>query len=113
MLENVYRLSSRGIPPARAAVQGAKQISGAVIASTLTTICVFLPIVFTTGMVNQLMLPFALTIAYVLTASLLIALTMVPAASSFLFKIYFARGIYWFEALQTKYAHSLAFFLRH
>lgn len=113
VLENIYRLRSRGIPPARAAVQGAKQISGAVIASTLTTICVFLPIVFTTGMVNQLMLPFALTIAYVLTASLIIALTMVPAASSFLFKNYIPRRNNWFEALQTKYAHSLAFFLRH
>lgn len=113
VLENIYRLRSGGIPPARAAVQGAKQISGAVIASTLTTICVFLPIVFTTGMVNQLMLPFALTIAYVLTASLLIALTMVPAASSFLFKNYIPRRNNWFETLQTKYAHSLAFFLRH
>ena len=113
VLENIYRLRSRGIPPARAAVQGAKQISGAVIASTLTTICVFLPIVFTTGMANQLMLPFALTIAYVLTASLLIALTMVPAASSFLFKNYIPRRNNWFEALQTKYARSLAFFLRH
>ena len=113
VLENIYRLRSRGIAPARAAVQGAKQISGAVIASTLTTICVFLPIVFTTGMVNQMMLPFALTIAYVLTASLLIALTMVPAASSFLFKNYVPRRNNWFETLQTKYAHSLAFFLRH
>ena len=113
VLENIYRLRSRGIPPARAAVQGAKQISGAVIASTLTTICVFLPIVFTTGMVNQMMLPFALTIAYVLTASLLIALTMVPAASSFLFKSYVPRRNNWFETLQTKYARSLAFFLRH
>ena len=113
VLENIYRLRSRGIPPARAAVQGAKQISGAVIASTLTTICVFLPIVFTTGMVNQLMLPFALTIAYVLTSSLLIALTMVPAASSFLFKNYIPRRNNWFETLQTKYARSLAFFLRH
>lgn len=113
VLENIYRLRSRGIPPARAAVQGAKQISGAVIASTLTTICVFLPIVFTTGMVNQLMLPFALTIAYVLTASLLIALTMVPAASSFLFKNYVPRRNNWFETLQTKHARSLAFFLRH
>lgn len=113
VLENIYRLRSRGIPPARAAVQGAKQISGAVIASTLTTICVFLPIVFTTGMVNQLMLPFALTIAYVLTASLLIALTMVPAASSFLFENYVPRRNNWFETLQTKYARSLAFFLRH
>ena len=59
------------------------------------------------------MLPFALTIAYVLTASLLIALTMVPAASSFLFKNYIPRRNNWFETLQTKYARSLAFFLRH
>jgi multidrug efflux pump subunit AcrB len=113
VLENIYRLRSRGISAARAAVQGAKQITGAVIASTLTTICVFLPIVFTTGMVNQLMMPFALTIAYVLTASMLIALTMVPAASSFMFKNYMPRRNNWFEALQTKYAHSLGFFLRH
>ncbi|MEF2846480.1 MAG: efflux RND transporter permease subunit, partial [Eggerthellaceae bacterium] len=63
VLENIYRLRARGISAARAAVQGAKQITGAVIASTLTTICVFLPIIFTTGMVNQLMMPFALTIA--------------------------------------------------
>ena len=68
VLENIYRLRGRGIPAQRAAVQGAKQITGAVIASTLTTICVFLPIVFTTGIVNQMMLPFALTIAYVLCA---------------------------------------------
>ena len=56
VLENIYRLRGRGIPAQRAAVQGAKQITGAVIASTLTTICVFLPIVFTTGIVNQMML---------------------------------------------------------
>lgn len=113
VLENIYRLRARGIPAARAAVQGAKQITGAVIASTLTTICVFLPIVFTTGMVNQLMLPFALTIAYVLTASLVVALTLVPSVSSFLFKNNMPKRIKWFERLQTVYARSLGFFLRH
>lgn len=113
VLENIYRLRARGIPAARAAVQGAKQITGAVIASTLTTICVFLPIVFTTGMVNQLMLPFALTIAYVLTASLVVALTLVPSVSSFLFKNNMPKRIKWFESLQTAYARSLGFFLRH
>lgn len=113
VLENIYRLRARGIPAPRAAVQGAKQITGAVIASTLTTICVFLPIVFTTGMVNQLMLPFALTIAYVLTASLVVALTLVPSVSSFLFKNNMPKRIKWFERLQTAYARSLGFFLRH
>lgn len=113
VLENIYRLRGRGIPAARAAVQGAKQITGAVIASTLTTICVFLPIVFTTGMVNQMMLPFALTIAYVLAASLLVALTLVPSISRFVFRNYKPRRAGWFEKLQDAYARSLAFFLRH
>lgn len=113
VLENIYRLRGRGIPAARAAVQGAKQITGAVVASTLTTICVFLPIVFTTGMVNQLMLPFALTIAYVLAASLLIALTLVPSVSAFVFKNYKPRRNGWFERLQDAYGRSLQFFLKH
>ena len=91
VLENIYRLRGRGIPAQRAAVQGAKQITGAVIASTLTTICVFLPIVFTTGIVNQMMLPFALTIAYVLCASLVVALTLVPSLSRFVFRNYQPR----------------------
>lgn len=113
VLENIYRLRGRGIPAARAAVQGAKQITGAVVASTLTTICVFLPIVFTTGMVNQLMLPFALSIAYVLCASLLVALTLVPSVSAFVFKNYEPRRSGWFEKLQDAYARSLRFFLKH
>lgn len=113
VLENIYRLRGRGIPAARAAVQGAKQIAGAVVASTLTTICVFLPMVFTTGMVNQMLLPFALTIAYVLAASLLIALTLVPSVSSLVFKNYVPRRSAWFEKVQNAYARSLQFFLRH
>ncbi len=113
VLENIYRLRGRGIPAARAAVQGAKQITGAVVASTLTTVCVFLPIVFTTGVVNQMLLPFALSIAYVLAASLLIALTLVPSVSSIVFRNYVPRRSGWFEKLQTKYAQSLQFFLRH
>jgi multidrug efflux pump subunit AcrB len=113
VLENIYRLRGRGIAPARAAVQGAKQISGAVVASTLTTICVFLPIVFTTGLVNQLLMPFALTLTYVLVASLLVALTLVPSVSTFLFKNYKPRKEGWFEGLQNWYGNTLAFFLRH
>lgn len=113
VLENIYRLRGRGIAPQRAAVQGAKQITGAVIASTLTTICVFLPIVFTTGMVNQLLLPFALTIAYVLTASLVVALTLVPAISRFVFRNYVPRQNKWFAKLQGAYGRSLGYFLQH
>lgn len=113
VLENIYRLRGRGISAARAAAQGAKQMTGAVVASTLTTVCVFLPIMFTTGLVNQLLAPFALTIAYVLTASLVVAVTLVPAISSFVFKNYQPRRSTWFERLQNAYARSLDFFLRH
>ncbi len=113
VMENIYRLRSRGIPAARAAVQGAKQITGAVVASTLTTICVFLPMVFTTGMVNQMLMPFALTIAYVLCASLVVALTLVPAVSSIVFKSYEPKPNHIFEKVQDAYGKSLSFALKH
>ncbi len=82
VLENIYRLRGLGIPSARAAVMGARQVAGAIAASTLTTICVFLPIVFTNGLIRELFVDMALTITYSLVASLLIALTVVPAMIS-------------------------------
>ena len=113
VLENIYRLRGRGITPARAAVQGAKQISGAVVASTLTTVCVFAPIAFTTGIVNQMMMPFALTLTYVLAASLVVALTLVPALSRFVFKNYKPHKDGLFEKVKNGYGRSLRFALRH
>ena len=82
VIENIYRLRGRGISAPRAAVQGAKQVAGPIFSSTLTTICVFLPMVFTQGMVRELLLPLGLCIGFCLTASLLVALTVVPAAAS-------------------------------
>lgn len=81
VIENIYRLRNLGVPIRKAAVQGARQVSGAIVASTLTTVCVFLPIVFTEGITRQLFVDMGLTIAYSLLASLLIALTLVPAMS--------------------------------
>ena len=115
VLENIYRLRGRGISPARAAVQGAKQISGAVVASTLTTVCVFMPIAFTTGMVNQMMMPFALTLTYVLTASLVVGpLTLVPALSpSSSFSRYRPRHVASGKVKECLRTRSLQFALRH
>ena len=79
VIENIYRLRSEGVPAARAAVLGANQVAGAIFASTLTTICVFLPIVFTQGLSRELFTDMGLTIAYSLLASLAVALTLVPA----------------------------------
>lgn len=113
VMENIYRLRQQGYAPARAAAQGARQVSAAVIASTLTTICVFLPMVFTTGTVRQLLVPFALTLSYVLIASLLVALTVVPALGSALFKNMRQRSATQLGRVQTAYGKALSWCLVH
>lgn len=86
VIENIYRLRNEGLSAKKAAVEGAKQVSGAIIASTLTTVCVFLPIVFTQGLTRQLFVDMGLTIGYSLLASLVIALTLVPMMGAGLLK---------------------------
>ncbi|MCR5451407.1 MAG: efflux RND transporter permease subunit, partial [Lachnospiraceae bacterium] len=85
-IENIYRLRNEGISAGRAAVEGAKQIAGAITASTITTICVFLPMLFTEGLTRELLMDMCLTITYSLVASLVVALTVVPAMSATLLK---------------------------
>lgn len=82
VIENIYRLRNEGYSAKEAAIQGAGEVAGAIMASTLTTVCVFLPIVFTEGITRQLFVDMGLTIAYSLLASLLVALTVVPAMAS-------------------------------
>ena len=82
VIENVYRLRSKGANAIQAAVSGAKQVAGAVTSSTLTTVCVFLPIVFVEGITRQLFTDLALTMTYALMASLVVSLTLVPAMAS-------------------------------
>lgn len=86
VIENIYRMRREGVPAKQAAVEGAGQVAGAIIASTLTTICVFLPIVFTEGLTRQLFVDLGLTIAYSLIASLVVAMTLVPMMSSRMLK---------------------------
>ena len=82
VIENVFRLRKEGYSARKAAVAGASQVAGAIVASTLTTVCVFVPIIFTEGITRQLFVDLALTLAYTLGASLLIALSLVPAMSA-------------------------------
>lgn len=82
VIENIYRLRSQGANVRQAAVAGAGQVLGAITASTLTTVCVFLPIVFVEGITKQLFTDLALTMTFSLLASLLIALTLVPAMAA-------------------------------
>lgn len=86
VIENIYRLRNLGVPPKKAAIEGAKQVAGAITSSTLTTVCVFLPIVFTEGITRQLFVDMGLTIGYSLLASLIVALTLVPMMSAGLLK---------------------------
>ena len=82
VIENIYRMRSEGKSMRDASIEGAREVAGAIMASTLTTVCVFLPIVFTEGITRQLFVDMGLTIAYSLLASLFIALTVVPAMAS-------------------------------
>lgn len=86
VIENIQRLRQNGVSAKKAAIEGAGQVAGAIAASTLTTICVFAPIVFTEGITRQLFVDMGLTIAYSLLASLIVALTLVPMMSAGLLK---------------------------
>ena len=112
-IENIYRLRGEGVPAARAAVMGAKQIAGAITASTLTTICVFMPILFTDGLTRQLMMDMCLTIAYSLIASLIVALTVVPAMSATLLRNDKSKEHRLFDRFVGLYERLLRFCLRH
>ena len=112
VMENIYRLRGRGIEAPRASVQGARQVFGAVVASTLTTICVFFPMVYTEGLIRELMMPLALTIIYTLLSSLLISMTVVPAACSTLLKRTKPKEHKLFDKILDVYGNALSFCLR-
>ena len=86
VIENIYRLRAKGANVRQAAVAGAGQVLGAITSSTLTTVCVFLPIVFVEGITKQLFTDLALTMTFSLLASLIIALTLVPAMAAGMLK---------------------------
>lgn len=113
VIENIYRLRSRGVPAPRAAVQGTKQVGMSIVASTLTSVCVFLPVVFSSSLVESLMQPMSLCIGYCLMASLLVAVTVVPAAASTVLKKAEPKQLKWFDKIQNKYAKSLEWCFQH
>ncbi len=82
VIENTYRLRALGESSIKAAVSGARQVAGAVAASTLTTVCVFVPIAFVQGLTREIFTDMVLTLSYALLASLIVAVTLVPAMAS-------------------------------
>ena len=112
VIENVFRLKQHGISTKRAAIEGASQVAGAIVASTLTTVCVFAPIIFTEGVTKQLFVDLALTLAYTLGASLLVALTLVPAMSAGLIKRKPKKESKIIAVVQRAYGRAIQWVLR-
>ncbi len=114
VIENIYRMrNEEGASAKEAAITGARQVGGAIAASTLTTVCVFLPIVFTTGVTRQLFVDMGLTIAYSLLASLLVALTLVPMMSAGLLRKTENKESRFFVGVRTVYGNLLGSALKH
>lgn len=108
VIENIYRMrNEEGASAKEAAIVGARQVGGAIGASTLTTICVFLPIVFAQGITRQLFVDMGLTIAYSLLASLLVALTIVPMMSAGLLRKTEEKESKLFNRLRDSYGRIL------
>jgi hydrophobic/amphiphilic exporter-1 (mainly G- bacteria), HAE1 family len=84
VLENIYRHRALGDDRLKAVTDGPREVAGAITASTLTTVAVFLPLGFAGGFVSQFFLSFSLTITFALLASLVVALTVVPVLAYFL-----------------------------
>ena len=113
VIENIYRLRNEGLSIRKACVEGSNQVAGAIVASTLTTVCVYVPIIFTEGMTRQLFMDLALTIAFTLFASLAVALTVVPAMSSYTMKKPKEIKTTGFDKMKNWYGNVLGFCLNH
>lgn len=113
VIENIYRLRNLGVPPVKAALNGAKQVAGAIASSTLTTICVFFPIVFIEGLTRQIFMDMALTITYSLLASLIVALTLVPAMGQRMLRKVKPVKHGMFDKMLGGYEKSICFVLKH
>ncbi len=113
VIENIYRLRHMGYGVKEAAIKGAGQMVGAITASTLTTVCVFLPIVFTSGITKQLFTDMGLTIGYSLLASLIVAVTFVPMVASKTFHKVSQKENKFINRISEKYASFLPTVLKH
>ena len=113
VIENIYRLRAKGATVIQAAVSGAQQVLGAVTASTLTTVCVFAPIVFVEGLTRQLFTDLALTITYSLLASLLVALTLVPAMAGGILRREMVQKPGLLDKIYPAYRKAITFALDH
>ncbi len=118
VMENIYTKIERGVAPKEAAVEGSKEIFFAVIATTITLVAVFFPIVFLQGVTGRLFREFSIVIAGAVIISSFVALTFTPMISSKLLKKGASEGRFYlftepiFIWLNNIYASSLASFMK-
>ncbi len=117
VLENIYRRREEGAAPAAAAIEGANEVSAAIIASTLTTLAVFLPLVFVRGMAGVMFQQLAFVVSFALLCSLAAALTLIPMLCSRFLRVspatagpdatlscrFFCASAGWFARLEEGY----------
>ena len=124
VLENIYRHRQEGMERKEAARQGTKEVAMAITASTLTTIVVFLPVVFMSGVAGVIFQQLAWVVSFSLFSSLLVSLTLVPVLSSRFVRVrepdpdswqygLVHRMALWLEALDKSYARAIGFSLKH
>ena len=112
VIENIYRLRKEGNTVKKAAVEGAKGVGGAIASSTLTTVAVFAPIVFAQGITKQIFVDMALTVTYTLAASLIVALTFVPAMAGMIIKDSEEKETKLFDKIRDAYGNVLSVLLK-
>lgn len=104
VIENIHRHLQMGKSPKEAAGDGAGEVATAITASTLTTVFVFIPVVFVSGMVGQLFREFAFTVSFSLLASLFVSLTIVPVIAA---KVMKKPGKAWIKDPKEKKGYQL------
>lgn len=112
VFESIHRYNVMGYAPKEAAVKGTQEVGGAIFASTMTTVAVFIPLLFLKGFVSIVFQEFSWVMILTLTASLLVALTFIPMAASRFMKAeakqsklskIFDKGYYWLEGVYEKF----------
>ncbi len=107
VMENIHRLREKGSSAKWAAEKGANEVASPILASTLTTIAIFVPILFITGFVRVMFEPLAFTISVVLLGSLFVSLTLTPMLSTFLWKSEGKKERKIFSKIQKGYEQTL------
>lgn len=113
VLENIYRHLQEGEDVPTAIRSGTREVSGAIIGSTLTTVAVFLPLGFVGGLVSQFFLPFALTVTFAILASLVVALTVIPLFASLFIRPKSVKAENKATIIQKAYLPVLGWSLKH